>query len=91
MNVRQVAEHIQSYADGGTGFAVQASGSTYRMMHWDAMVQDGGQGSADIVLANLFGTVVAGQLTQLNQGEAVFVVEQQADGARLGVGVVQPD
>jgi hypothetical protein len=91
VNVKQVAEHIQSYADGGTGFAVQAGGATYRMMGWDAMVQDGGQGSADIVLANLFGTIEGGQLTQLNQGEGVFVVQQQADGARLGVGVVLPD
>lgn len=91
MNVRQVAEHIQDYAQGSTGFAVQAGSATYQMMHWEAMVEHGGQGSADIVLANLFGTIVAGQITQLKQGEAVFVVEQQADGARLGVGVVQPD
>ncbi len=86
MNVRQVAEHIQSYADGGTGFAVQASGSTYRMMHWEAMVQHGGQGSADIVLANIAGTIVGDQITWLDQ-EQVFLVQEQADGTRVGVGV----
>ena len=86
MNVKQVAEHIQAYADGSTGFAVQANGSSYRMMGWDAMVQDGGQGSADIVLANLAGTIVDGQLNWLNQGQ-VFLVQEQADGNRLGVGV----
>lgn len=86
MNVRQVAEHIQSYADGGAGFAVQASGATFRMMHWEAMVQDGGQGSADIVLANIAGTIVGDQLTWLDQKQ-VFLVQQQADGTRLGVGV----
>jgi hypothetical protein len=91
MNVEQVAEHIQSYADGGAGFAVQAGDRTYRMMGWDTMVQDGGQGSADIVLANLYGTIVGGELAQLNQGQGVFVVEEQADGTRLGVGVVQPN
>jgi hypothetical protein len=86
VNVRQVAEHIQAYADGGTGFAVQAGGSSYRMMGWDAMVQDGGQGSADIVLAHLAGTIINGQLNWVNQ-EQVFLIEEQADGSRVGVGV----
>lgn len=90
MNVEQVAEHIQDYAQGPTGIAVQSGGVTYQMMGWDAMIQHGGQGSADIVLANLFGTIVDGELFLVTQGEAVFVVEQQVNGARLAVGVVDP-
>lgn len=87
MTVEQVFEHIRSYAESSIGFDVQAGGVSYRMMAWDTMVQDGGQGSADIVLANLAGTIEGGQLTQLNQGDAAFYVQQQADGTRLGVGV----
>ncbi|PVM82008.1 hypothetical protein [Caulobacter endophyticus] len=85
MTVDQVAEHISEM----TTYSVSAGGQSYPMMAWASMVEHGGQGSADIVLANLAGTIVGDQLTWLNQGQAAFFVQEQADGARLGVGVNQ--
>ncbi|AYV48802.1 hypothetical protein CFHF_17640 [Caulobacter flavus] len=86
MTVEQVFEHIRAAAQA-SGYAVQVGDKSYQMMPWNIMVQDGGQGSADIVLENLAGTIVDGVLTPLNQGKAAFFVQEQADGARAGVGV----
>ncbi len=82
MTVEQVAEHISEM----TTYSVSAGGQSYPMMAWSAMVAHGGQGSADIVVANVAGTIVGDQLTWLDQ-QQVFLVQEQADGARVGVGV----